>query len=316
MLTLEPTADLKAWWPRVRERLLAQRIEGGQRRDDAMAQVGGLLGDVFVDGQLAAPHRIWRVVPSDHDQQSGWVWLRHAGGEAVATLVAVDPGGVDHGELVDLVVSRLRGDGATSLRTSRWAGDAATAAFTVDRAVDVAGVRMVLDLAHDQQPAPEQRPSSVVLLVPMTRQQFDAYRARGVQHYADELVKAGVVTDPAAAVAASTQQHEALLPDGRETEGHWLWSAVVDEVDVGILWLTLNGVGRPADQAFIYDIEVLPDHRRRGHGEAILHAAADAARDRGAAVLALHVFGTNDGARRLYERQGFVTTEEMITIAL
>ena len=56
------------------------------------------------------------------------------------------------------------------------------------------------------------------------------------------------------------------------------------------------------------------DQRRRGYGREILDAGALAARDLGAEVLGLNVFGHNDVARALYERAGYVTTERSYRI--
>lgn len=69
---------------------------------------------------------------------------------------------------------------------------------------------------------------------------------------------------------------------------------------VGHLWLAVHDrVG------YLYDIEVLPDARGRGLGRASMRAAEDAARDLGADLLRLNVFGHNAVARGLYERLGY-----------
>jgi len=56
----------------------------------------------------------------------------------------------------------------------------------------------------------------------------------------------------------------------------------------------------------INGLAVAPEYQRRGAGRALLAAAVDEARRRGARKLTLGVFGSNDGARRLYESFGFV----------
>jgi ribosomal protein S18 acetylase RimI-like enzyme len=55
----------------------------------------------------------------------------------------------------------------------------------------------------------------------------------------------------------------------------------------------------------IAGLAVAPDARGRGAAGALLAAAGDHARDRGARKLSLRVLGTNDTALRLYERCGF-----------
>jgi len=55
----------------------------------------------------------------------------------------------------------------------------------------------------------------------------------------------------------------------------------------------------------IVGLAVAPGDRRRGVASALLDAAEQHARARGARKLSLRVLGTNEPAMRLYERQGF-----------
>ena len=67
---------------------------------------------------------------------------------------------------------------------------------------------------------------------------------------------------------------------------------------------------RPIGQvAFIYDIAVLPQHRRKGYAQAALGAIEAWARDHGLVGVQLHVHGPNTGARELYRKVGFVETD-------
>jgi ribosomal protein S18 acetylase RimI-like enzyme len=65
-------------------------------------------------------------------------------------------------------------------------------------------------------------------------------------------------------------------------------------------------------RSFVYDIVVDAAQRRRGYGRAILAAIEDELRGRGIGSIALNVFGTNTGARALYESVGYdvVRSEE------
>jgi len=58
--------------------------------------------------------------------------------------------------------------------------------------------------------------------------------------------------------------------------------------------------------ADIRGLAVAPDHQGRGIGRALVHAALDAARERGARKVTLRVLGPNAPARALYESCGFV----------
>jgi ribosomal protein S18 acetylase RimI-like enzyme len=55
----------------------------------------------------------------------------------------------------------------------------------------------------------------------------------------------------------------------------------------------------------VHDLAVLPTHRGRGIGRALLNAAEQCARARGCAKLTLEVREDNARARRLYEERGF-----------
>ena len=61
---------------------------------------------------------------------------------------------------------------------------------------------------------------------------------------------------------------------------------------------------RSAPKAWIYDIEVNPEHQGKGYGRALLHAAEQQAAQHGSKAIGLNVFGTNTVARRLYESSG------------
>lgn len=55
----------------------------------------------------------------------------------------------------------------------------------------------------------------------------------------------------------------------------------------------------------IHDLAVLPDHRGRGIGHALLAAVEERARAEGCCKITLEVLDDNYGARRLYESIGF-----------
>ena len=157
-------------------------------------------------------------------------------------------------------------------------------------------------------------PAATVRLVPMTEAIYDAWIDRAVREYADGHVAAGNWTAEESFERAKAQFDE-LLPDGPRSSGQDLWSIEDDTgCPVGILW-----VGpRPnvSGSLWIYDIEIEPEARGRGHGRAALDALHAWARERGWKRVGLHVFGSNDVARRLYERSGYVTTDVLMERAL
>ncbi len=65
------------------------------------------------------------------------------------------------------------------------------------------------------------------------------------------------------------------------------------------------GVHEIAGEAYISNIAVLPQYRRRGVGEALLTNAAQGARERGCVFITLEVRGSNAAAISLYRKNGF-----------
>ena len=148
----------------------------------------------------------------------------------------------------------------------------------------------------------------MIELVQMPRERFVAYRENLVREYAAEKVRAGVWSPEEAPHRAEAGTDE-LLPEGTDTEGHYLYF-LRDRTwgeDVGVVWLAVqdSGVGR---SVWIYDIEIHEPLRRKGHGTRALRAVERRASELGAEKLELHVFGHNSGARALYETSGFIPT--------
>jgi GNAT superfamily N-acetyltransferase len=94
------------------------------------------------------------------------------------------------------------------------------------------------------------------------------------------------------------------VPDG----AHGVASAI------GWLWLgpypSLERRGRGKSGWWIYDIEVDPPLRNRGWGTRILREVIDRASRAGQPRVALNVFSRNQGARRLYAREGWSVRRE------
>ncbi len=102
------------------------------------------------------------------------------------------------------------------------------------------------------------------------RQQYDAQKAEYDSRFPDA-------------------QYDVVLLDGRTA---------------GRLW-----VGRGEEEIRLLDIAVLPWAQRQGVGTAIVKSLIEEARSSGKRLRHM-VFVMNEGARRLYERLGFVVFEE------
>jgi GNAT superfamily N-acetyltransferase len=81
------------------------------------------------------------------------------------------------------------------------------------------------------------------------------------------------------------------------------------DVPIGRLWLNVD-----QPMAFVYDVEVLEEQRRKGYGAGLMNAAAIWSRDHGHPVLGLNVFAHNPGARALYDKLGYRVSADYHTL--
>jgi ribosomal protein S18 acetylase RimI-like enzyme len=139
----------------------------------------------------------------------------------------------------------------------------------------------------------------------MTAEEFGTWRERAVRGYAAEHVRAGN-WNPQDAEELAAKETDKLLPEGLNTAG-MLFLVAESSVGsvVGMVWVALHRQGE--DGAWIYDIEVVPEHRGHGYGRALLRATEREVEKRGGTSIGLNVFGDNVIARRLYESAGYDT---------
>lgn len=141
----------------------------------------------------------------------------------------------------------------------------------------------------------------------ITEAEFQAWLAEAVPGYAADKVASGA-WDEASALERARNEHLELLPQGKDTPDHYLYSIVDDGgAQVGTLWFASREMG-PNRVAYVYDIEIKPAHRRRGHARRAFEALESEARRLGLAAIALHVFGHNLAAQALYAGLGFRAT--------
>ena len=139
---------------------------------------------------------------------------------------------------------------------------------------------------------------------PMTQAEFDAIRARMAKEYAAEHVAAGDWR-PDEAEARAEQETDSLLPHGVATSGMLMLVAESPGGDfIGFVWVALERRPGGGGGAWIYDIEVRPEHRGKGCGRALLAAAEQEVASHGTDSIGLNVFGGNVVARSLYESAG------------
>ncbi|MFD7701651.1 GNAT family N-acetyltransferase [Streptomyces caelestis] len=136
---------------------------------------------------------------------------------------------------------------------------------------------------------------------PMTEDEFGPWSAKDREDYAGDWIRRGVPEAEARAKAAN--DHAALLPDGRATEG-MLFSVLEHEgTPVGTLWLSVRG-----ERAYVFGVEADAAHRGRGHGRALMLLAEAQSVAAGNRAVGLNVFAGNTPAERLYDSLGYATT--------
>ena len=238
----------------------------------------------------------------DDDAVSGSLWLGTEGEEMVVYDVALDD---PHraADLVPALVGRARAQGARMIGLGIERDEPTRAAIGALPGFRLRATNMVLPLDRPiADPAP-------LVLQPMTQDEYDVFMAGEVEGFAEELASAG--TELERALERSRTMMAELLPSGIESPGMEFHTARVADLIVGDLWLSTGET-----MAFVYNVVVRPEHRRRGHGAGIMNAAARRCRDLGHPVLGLNVFAHNPGARALYDKLGYEVTHDYLTLDL
>ena len=126
-------------------------------------------------------------------------------------------------------------------------------------------------------------------------------------------VRAGNWTD-AESLEKSRREFEELLPQGLKTEDNFLYSLVDGNETVGMIWMKIKR--HPLVGGFIYDVFVNERFRGKGYGKDLMLLLEEKAREMELKSLELHVFGSNQVARKLYETIGYETTDLLMRKAL
>lgn len=126
-----------------------------------------------------------------------------------------------------------------------------------------------------------------------------------VEGYSRDTVAAGRWS-ASEAEARSRAELERLLPDGLETFGHSVCLVQDDESDepVGTIWY--GHMARDERQiAYVFDIRIYPQFRRRGYAACALGEVEKFAALRKLEAIGPHVFPHNTPALALYQKLGF-----------
>lgn len=153
---------------------------------------------------------------------------------------------------------------------------------------------------------------SDVELAPLSEHDFQLYKERLVQEYASQSVAAGRVEETEA-MDWSRRETEKFLPDGLHTRNALLFKIVPTDsrsTTVGYIWCGTDPGN--AKNAFIYDLFIYPEHRRRGYATRALRKLEVLAREEGYNAVALHVYAHNIAATELYGNLGYEATSSVL----
>jgi ribosomal protein S18 acetylase RimI-like enzyme len=266
--------------------------------DQARVQMAGAL-------ERLRPVSSWFDIVDDARDDAralGWTWLGAEAEELVVYDVVLDSPDLAV-ELLPLLVGQARAHGARMLGIGAGPGEQVRSALVSQPGFTVRATNMVLALdAVLTDPAP-------LALHTMTAAEFDVWVQGEVEAYAEELAATGMSAE--AALERSRTQMAELIPSGLDSPGMEFFLARVGDDVVGDLWLNTDQT-----MAFVYNIEVDEGRRRRGHGAAIMNAAARHCRDAGHPYLGLNVFGHNPHARALYDKLGYRVTHDYYALDL
>ncbi len=148
----------------------------------------------------------------------------------------------------------------------------------------------------------------MIKLVPLSEEEYLSWRDWILEDYASDIARTGVPEAQARERSRADIEHG--LPNGLNSENQYLYSVQDQQTggSVGVIWLAIMERGE-RKTAFLYDIVIYEPFRGKGYGSAALRATEEQAKELGAVRIALHVFGHNERARKLYERLGYIITD-------
>lgn len=147
----------------------------------------------------------------------------------------------------------------------------------------------------------------MAILRPITEPEYQAWLEMVIPEYAEDKVSSGQWAVESA-LELSRKEYAELLPQGRHTEKNHLFTILDPEgTPVGNLWF-VEKERASSRIAYVYDIYIKPEHRRRGHALSAFQVLEQKVVELSLTGIALHVFGHNHAAQALYAKLGYVAT--------
>jgi len=150
----------------------------------------------------------------------------------------------------------------------------------------------------------------MVHLEPMSETQFQSYLDTAVEDYAQAHLKSGDCAQEDA-LRLAQKDYQELLPNGLQSKNQFLFSIHDDALGkneiIGMVWFGVTAA-RIVRSAFIYDLKIREDLRRKGYGVRVMERVEELVQEMGIDTVGLHVMGYNHAARALYEKMGYQIT--------
>lgn len=142
----------------------------------------------------------------------------------------------------------------------------------------------------------------------MTKKSFENYMNFSIKNYAEEKIKSGNWSEEEAE-ENSKKTFEQLLPQKEKTPDNYFYEIHSQEdIHIGNIWFFKRN-----EEIFLADIYIDEEFQGKGYGKDTMKELETKARKLKAKTIALHVFGHNKKAFKLYESFGFYITNINMT---
>jgi len=140
------------------------------------------------------------------------------------------------------------------------------------------------------------------VLKKMSKKEFTVYFEDKIERYSDVLLENVHEISSEEPLSKARKQLNNLLPKGLETHNHHLYNIYEADQLIGFIWLKVE---KEKKSAFLYEIFIFEEFRGKGFGTKVMKIVEEWLEQEGIQYLKLHVFGNNEGARKLYQELGF-----------
>jgi ribosomal protein S18 acetylase RimI-like enzyme len=149
-------------------------------------------------------------------------------------------------------------------------------------------------------------------MLPMSEKDYEKFYERALREYTKDVAQSNAQSIEES-LPITTKQMKDLLPKGMKTEKNFFYCMYDDqEKNVGDLWFAVMDI-KGRDKIFIFDIFVDASTRGQGIGKKALTWLEEKTRENSLSEIALHVFGHNKRAQKLYSEMGYeITSIQMV----